>query len=103
MNILQINSSIFSEGGQSSRLADQLVERLRGQNPGASLTVRDLTRCVEFYEKRVGLRVFSSAGGVDSQKRAAPELAPMAAVARTFMADADVSGQRPVSRRSRIT
>ena len=42
MNILQINSSIFSEGGQSSRLADQLVERLRGQNPGASLTVRDL-------------------------------------------------------------
>ncbi len=44
MNILQINSSIFSEGGQSSRLADQLVERLRGQNPGASLTVRDLAR-----------------------------------------------------------
>jgi FMN-dependent NADH-azoreductase len=42
MNILQINSSIFSTGGQSSALADQFVARLRAQNPGARLTMRDL-------------------------------------------------------------
>jgi FMN-dependent NADH-azoreductase len=42
MNILQINSSIFSGAGQSSGLADQFVTRLRMQNPGARLTVRDL-------------------------------------------------------------
>jgi FMN-dependent NADH-azoreductase len=42
MNILQINSSIFSGSGQSSGLADQFVTQLRAQNPGAQLTVRDL-------------------------------------------------------------
>ena len=43
MNILQINSSIFSGGGQSTALADQFVAGLRAQNPGARLTVRDLS------------------------------------------------------------
>jgi FMN-dependent NADH-azoreductase len=42
MNILQINSSIFSGGGQSTALADRFVARLRAQDPGARLTVRDL-------------------------------------------------------------
>jgi FMN-dependent NADH-azoreductase len=42
MNILQINSSIFSGDGQSSALANEFVARLRAQNPGAHLTVRDL-------------------------------------------------------------
>jgi FMN-dependent NADH-azoreductase len=42
MNILQINSSIFSGAGQSTGLADQFVARLRAQNLGARLTVRDL-------------------------------------------------------------
>ncbi|HZF18084.1 MAG TPA: NAD(P)H-dependent oxidoreductase [Burkholderiales bacterium] len=42
MNILQINSSIFSGAGQSTGLADQFVARLQAQNPGARLTVRDL-------------------------------------------------------------
>jgi len=42
MNILQINSSIFSGNGQSSALANQFVTRLRAQNPAARLTVRDL-------------------------------------------------------------
>jgi len=42
MNILQINSSIFSGNGQSSALADHFVTRLRAQNPAARLTVRDL-------------------------------------------------------------
>jgi len=42
MNILQINSSIFSGNGQSTALANQFVTRLRAQNPTARLTVRDL-------------------------------------------------------------
>ena len=41
MNILQINSSIFASGGQSTRLADAFVAQLaRGQ--AARVTVRDL-------------------------------------------------------------
>jgi FMN-dependent NADH-azoreductase len=44
MNILQINSSARSEGSQSTRLASKLVERLRIDNPKATLTVRDLSR-----------------------------------------------------------
>ena len=44
MNILQINSSARSEGSQSTRLASSIVERLRGENPGAALVVRDLAR-----------------------------------------------------------
>jgi len=47
MNILQINSSARSwangQGSQSTRLATELVERLRAANPGSTLTVRDLT------------------------------------------------------------
>src|SRR5471032_2239934 len=47
MNILQINSSARSwangQGSQSTRLANELVEQLRAANPGAALTLRDLT------------------------------------------------------------
>src|SRR3979411_2416688 len=44
MTILQINSSLYSGTGQSSRLADELVAALRAQNPGAELVVRDLAK-----------------------------------------------------------
>jgi FMN-dependent NADH-azoreductase len=47
MNILQINSSARSwsngQGSQSTRLANELVERLLAANPGAARTLRDLT------------------------------------------------------------
>ena len=47
MNILQINSSARSfangQGSQSTRLGNELVERLRAANPAATLTLRDLT------------------------------------------------------------
>lgn len=42
MKILQINSSARSEGSQSTRLANTIVERLRAAQPNAELTVRDL-------------------------------------------------------------
>ena len=47
MNILQINSSARAwangQGSQSTRLANELVERLRAAHPAATLTLRDLT------------------------------------------------------------
>lgn len=42
--VLQINASLFTEDGQSSRLANQLVAELRAQFPDAELIVRDLAR-----------------------------------------------------------
>lgn len=40
--ILQINASLFTDDGQSSRLANQLVAQMRAQFPDAELIVRDL-------------------------------------------------------------
>ena len=42
MNILQINSSLSSTNGESSRLAADIVAALLARNPQARLTVRDL-------------------------------------------------------------
>ncbi|MEO7760595.1 MAG: NAD(P)H-dependent oxidoreductase, partial [Casimicrobiaceae bacterium] len=42
MNILQIKSSLFSTGGQSSRLADAYVACHRSANPVTRVVVRDL-------------------------------------------------------------
>ena len=44
MNILQINASLFSANGQSTRLADELIASLREQHPGAEVVVRDLAK-----------------------------------------------------------
>ena len=43
MKILQVNSSARREGSQSTRLANEIVRRLRDANPQATVTVRDLT------------------------------------------------------------
>jgi FMN-dependent NADH-azoreductase len=42
--LLQIQSSIFSNGGESSRLASQFVSRWQEDNPGAEVIVRDIGR-----------------------------------------------------------
>ena len=42
MKILQINASARTEGANSTRVANRVTERLLAQNPGASVTVRDL-------------------------------------------------------------
>ena len=42
--LLQLNTSIFSSHGQSSRLADSFVAKWRTANPGAEIIVRDLAR-----------------------------------------------------------
>lgn len=42
MNVLQINASARSNGAQSTRLANSIVERLRAQGSVRSLVLRDL-------------------------------------------------------------
>jgi FMN-dependent NADH-azoreductase len=42
--LLQIKSSIFSDGGQSSQLADRYVVAWRAANPAGRVIVRDLAR-----------------------------------------------------------
>jgi len=42
--LLQIKSSIFSDGGHSSRLAERFVAAWRDANPGGKVIVRDLSR-----------------------------------------------------------
>jgi FMN-dependent NADH-azoreductase len=42
--LLQIKSSIFSDGGQSSRLADRFVAAWRNSNRDGEIIVRDLAR-----------------------------------------------------------
>jgi FMN-dependent NADH-azoreductase len=42
MSLLQINASIFSNHGQSTRLADEFVAVWRASNPGAKVVVRNL-------------------------------------------------------------
>ena len=42
MRILQIKSSVFNGNGQSSRLADEFVARLREEQPDLELIQRDL-------------------------------------------------------------
>jgi FMN-dependent NADH-azoreductase len=42
MNILQINSSVQRENSHSTRIANAITARLRGWNPDAEVTVRDL-------------------------------------------------------------
>lgn len=42
MNILQVNASARRDGANSTRLANTVTARLLADNPGATLTVRDL-------------------------------------------------------------
>ena len=42
--LLQINTSLFADGGQSTQLADRFVAGGRAANPGAKVVVRDIGR-----------------------------------------------------------
>jgi FMN-dependent NADH-azoreductase len=42
--LLQIQASLFSDAGESSRLASRFVSRWQADNPGAEVIVRDLGR-----------------------------------------------------------
>jgi FMN-dependent NADH-azoreductase len=42
--LLKIQSSIFSDGGQSSQLAERFIAAWRASNPGGEVVVRDLAK-----------------------------------------------------------
>src|SRR5262252_3393967 len=42
--LLQLNTSLFAETGQSTRLADRFVAGWRAANPGGKVVVRDIGR-----------------------------------------------------------
>jgi FMN-dependent NADH-azoreductase len=42
--LLQVNASLYSNDGQTTKLADQFVAGWRRQNPGATTIVRDLAK-----------------------------------------------------------
>jgi FMN-dependent NADH-azoreductase len=44
MNLLQLNTSLFSNSGQSSRLADRFVAARKAADPALGVVVRDLAR-----------------------------------------------------------
>lgn len=44
MKLLQINTSIFSDGGQSTRLAEDFVQSWKQHHPDTDVTVRDFAR-----------------------------------------------------------
>jgi FMN-dependent NADH-azoreductase len=44
MNLLQINTSLFSDAGQSTKLADRFVAGRRALDPRLTVVVRDLAR-----------------------------------------------------------
>jgi len=43
-SLLQLNASIFSDGGQSTQLANEFVRNWQLGNPGANIVVRDLAK-----------------------------------------------------------
>ena len=52
--LLKLNSSIFSNGGQSSRLADEFVIAWSAAHPGSRVIVRDFARDAVPHLKMTG-------------------------------------------------
>lgn len=74
--ILQLNNSLFSDNGQSSRLADEFVERLQAREPQARVIRRDLS---DRPVAHLGQATFTAA--LTSPDERSPEQARAAALA----------------------
>jgi FMN-dependent NADH-azoreductase len=92
MNILQINSSARSEGSQSTRLANKLVERLRAANPEATLTVRDLLRTPHPVLDEAGLQALFTPADQRTPEHSARVALDDALIAEVQAADIVVLG-----------
>lgn len=84
--ILQINNSIFSDDGQSSRLADRFVDRLRAEDPGVSVTRRDLAR-----EAPPHLSAERFTAGLTDPAERTPEQARAAALGDTLIEELEAA------------
>lgn len=70
MNILQIKSSLFGDGGQSSQLANEFVGRLLEVNPGAKLQIRDLVGDPVPHLDSARLAAFGAKAGATPEQQA---------------------------------
>jgi FMN-dependent NADH-azoreductase len=92
MKILQINSSARTEGSHSTRLANNLVERLRAGNPQATLTVRDLGRTPHPMLDEAALQALFTPAEQRTPEQAARVALDDALIAEIQEADAVVLG-----------
>jgi FMN-dependent NADH-azoreductase len=92
MNILQINSSARSEGSQSTRLANTLVERVRTVSPDATLVVRDLSRTAHPALDAAALGALFTPAGERTFEQAARVALDDVLIAEVLAADVVVIG-----------
>lgn len=92
MNILQINSSSRASQSHSSKLATDIVTRLRGQNPAASLKVRDLGQQPHPELGEAALQALFTPAADRSPEQAARVALDDAAIAEVQAADVLVLG-----------
>ena len=96
MNILQVNSSARSlvngEGSQSTLLANELVAGLLDKHPGATLTVRDLTKQPHPVLDEAGLAAVFTPAQARTPEQAARAALDDALIAEIKAADIVVLG-----------
>jgi len=92
MNILQINGSARSEGANSTRLAADIVARLRAAKPGATLVLRDLARDPAPLIDEAALAALFTPAEQRTPEQAARVAASDALIAEVQAADAIVLG-----------
>ncbi len=92
MNILQINASARRQGGHSTGVADSIVVRLRAQDPGAGLLVRDLASDPLPPQDEEALAALTTAAAERSPEQAARVAIDDALIAEVQAADVVVLG-----------
>ena len=92
MKILQINASARSEGANSTRLANTIVERLKALNSNASVEVRDLASDPHPILDGAALGALFTPADQRSQEQAARVALDDALIAQVQSADAIVLG-----------
>jgi FMN-dependent NADH-azoreductase len=93
MDILQINASArAADASRSSRLAANVVERLRAANPGATVTLRDLARTPHAGLDEAALQALFTPAGQRTAEQAARVALDDALIAEIQAADVVVLG-----------
>ena len=90
--LLQINTSLFAAGGQSSRLADQFVARWVAAHPDAEVIVRDLAAAPVPHLTAERFQAFVAKPGERTAEQQAHVAASDALVAEIGQADVVVLG-----------
>lgn len=92
MNILQINSSARSGAGNSTRVADAIVARLKNRHPDARVEVRDLARDPHPILDEAALGALFAPSDRRTPEQAARVALDDALIAQLFAADVVVLG-----------